>query len=56
MKNIDKVRNMSTKELSRYLLFLLALFYQNKCPKNAVCSYKKTCEECWAEWLNQEEE
>ena len=56
--NADQIRNMTDKELARYIFLILADY---SCPPrknmnscNGVDVPFNVCENCWLEWLKQE--
>ena len=55
--NADRIRAMTDKELSRFLVSLHEKIY--KCPEDdswdrSDCLNNHTCEDCWLYWLKQE--
>lgn len=53
MNNSDKIRNMTTEELSRFLLLPFSTYVPCKASCNCSC-YSEVCRECIEEWLNSE--
>lgn len=53
MTNFERIKKMNADELAAELSDNI-----NDCPPSAIkpCSMEKRCDECWFDWLNEEDD